>query len=113
MSPRSRGCRANHQDATPRLPLVGCRIQISRPGGLVEGKAANAPSPLVGDGFSSWRETSLAEKGEGPVPGGRGQVPHPVSLSSFLAKRNRPLPSGRGGRRVSECGEIPRRGGCV
>ena len=31
-------------------------------------------------GFSSWRGTSLEEKGEGPVAGRRGQVPHPVSL---------------------------------
>ena len=37
------------------------------------------------------------------MAGRRGHVPHPVSLGSFLAKRNRPLPSGRGG--VEACEE--------
>src|SRR5258708_36360797 len=88
------------------LTMKGLSDSRISPWNLIEGGTANAPAPLVGEGFSSWRGTSLEEKGEGPVPGRRGQVPHPVSLGSFLAKRNRPLPIGRGGRRVSECAKF-------
>src|SRR6187455_2244003 len=51
---------------------------------------ANAPSPTVEEGFSSWRGTSLEEKGEGPAPTRRRQVPHPTDMgSSFRLEARR------------------------